>query len=508
MPITNSFREPTILENIINFAGMFGLIAVIVLVIVLVFKMEKIKELQTQLAKLKRAFDELDGQAKLIVRTDLELHRAQEELDKKVAGLVTLQKLTRLISTTLDEEEIFNKLEEKHITELGFDRAIAFSKDDANIFRVRISIGYTMEEANRILKELLNHPFILDKVLDKNKVFSSLDIDKTGKEIPDLIKLLDISSFVCAPMMKKDGAIGALILGCESPYTHLTEGDKDLVYILATQIGQALENAKLFEETWRSHQELEAKIQQRTKELSAALEEIKLISKRKSDFISAVSHELRTPLTSIKGYASILALGKLGVLPPEAKERVEKINKHSDSLSQLINNLLDISRIESGHAELNIEPLNLKNMTDSLADMLAPAMKEKTIEFIVDLPPGSPLVKGDKAQIERVFINLVGNAIKFVPEKGRITIKAKTLDPETIQVSVSDNGIGIPEKDLAKLGEEFFRIDNDVNTKVKGTGLGLSLVKSIIAAHKGKLTISSQQGKGSTFSFTLPRGDI
>ena len=510
MPLTNSFKEPVILENILNFAGMFGLIAVIALIIILVFKMEKIKELQAQLAKLKRAFDELDGQAKLIVQTDLELHHAQEELDKKVTGLVTLQKLTRMISTTLDEEEIFRKLEEKHIVELGFDRALAFSKDDANIYRARISIGYTMEETNYIIKELLNHPLILDKVLDKNKVFSSLDTDKdkASKEIPDLIKLLDISSFVCAPMMKKDGAIGALILGCESPYTRLTEGDKDLVYILATQIGQALENAKLFEETWRSHQELEAKIQQRTKELSAALEEIKLISKRKTDFISAVSHELRTPLTSIKGYASILALGKLGVLPPEAKERVEKINKHSDNLSQLINNLLDISRIESGRVELKLESLNLKNITDSLTDMLAPAMKEKAIEFLVDLPTGSPLVKGDKIQIERVFINLVGNAIKFVPENGRITIKAKMLDPETVQVSVSYNGIGIPEKDLAKLGEEFFRIDNDVNAKVKGTGLGLSLVKSIVAAHKGKLTISSQPGKGSTFSFTLPRGVI
>lgn len=505
MSLINLFKNTTILESIVNYAGMIGIIGVIALVLILVFKMERIKELQTELTRLKRAFEELDGQAKLIVQTDLELHRAQEDLDKKVAGLVTLQKLTRLISTTLDEEEIFKKLEEKHITELGFDRAIAIAKDDQNIFSVRIAIGYTMDEANRILKEFTASPLIMEKVLDKNKIFTSMDTDRTAKENARLLNLLGLASFVCAPIMQKNGAIGALLLGCESTYTQLTEGDKDLVYILATQIGQALENAKLFEETWRSHQELEHKIQDRTRELSAALEEIKIISKRKSDFISAVSHELRTPLTSIKGYASILAMGKLGELPPAAKERVEKINTHSDNLSQLINNLLDISRIESGRAELKFEPLNIKTLADTVGDMLAPPMKDKTIDFVVDIPATLPSAKADKSQIERVFINLIGNAIKFTPTGGKITVKAKPLDNEMLQVTISDNGIGIAEKDLTKLGEEFYRIDNEVNQSVKGTGLGLSLVKSIVEAHKGKLTVSSQLNRGSSFSFTLPK---
>ncbi len=506
MPIQSTFKEPTIFEAIVNFAGMFGLVALIALIIVLVFKLEKIKQLSEELAKLKRAFDELDGQAKLIVQTDLELHRAQEELDKKIAGLVTLQKLTRLISTTLDEEEIYKKIEEKHVTELGFDKALTFTRDNKGGLVIKSLIGYTVEEVNRVLREFSNHPLILDKILNKNQIFSSMDVDRSAKEIPIFLKALELASFVCAPITQKNGAIGALIMGCESAYTHITEGDKDLVYILATQIGQATENAKLFEETWLSHQELELKIQQRTKELSDALEEISTISKRKSDFISAVSHELRTPLTSIKGYASILAAGKLGELPLAAKERVEKINKHSDNLSQLINNLLDISRIESGRVEMKFEPLSLKLMVESLSDMLAPAMKEKNIELVTDIPADIPAVRADKSQLERVFINLAGNAIKFVPlESGRITIKAKPLEHEIVLVSVSDNGIGISEKDLNKLGEEFFRVDNEVNAKVKGTGLGLSLVKHIIEAHKGKLSISSSLGKGSSFSFTLPK---
>lgn len=505
MPPAASFNTPTLSETIVNYAGLVGILAVILLAIVLVFKIEKGKELERQLANLRRAFNDLDGQAKLIVQTDLEMHRAQEELDKKVSGLVTLQKLIRLISTTLDEEEIFRKLDEKHIMELGFDKAFAFTKDDQNLYYVKAAVGYSPEEASRILKLIINIPAVMDKVVNKNKILSSTDMDKAAKETPHLVSMLGLSSFVCAPLVQKNGAIGGILLGSESPYTHLTEGDKDLVYILATQIGQAMENAKLFEESWRNQQELEHKVQERTKELSAALEEIKTISKRKSDFISAVSHELRTPLTSIKGYASIIATGKLGELPPAAKERIEKINKHSDSLTDLINNLLDISRIESGRVEMKFEPVNLKSMTDNIGDMLAPPMKEKNVEFANAVPADCPPVRADKNQLERVFINLLGNAIKFTPPGGRITVKTKSLDARLIQVSVSDSGIGIDEKDLEKIFQEFYRVDNDVNQKVKGTGLGLSLVKYIVEAHKGTLSVASELGKGSTFSFTLPR---
>ncbi len=501
----NQVRDPMLLESIINFAGMIGLVGMILLSIVLVFKMERLRTLNAELAKLRRAFEELDEQAKLIVRTDLELHRAQEELDKKVAGLVTLQKLTRLLTTTLDEEEIFHKLDERNICELGYDRALGFTRDGQGSFLVRIAIGYAPAEAQALAGEFTGQPMIVDKVLGKSNVFASSDSDRTAQEIPRLLKALGLSSFVCAPIPQKDGAIGALVLGYESPYTHLTDSDKDLVYVLAAQIGQALENAKLFEEQWRAQQDLENKIQQRTRELTAALQEIKAISKRKSDFISAVSHELRTPLTSIKGYASIVAAGKLGELPPAAKERIEKINKHSDNLSSLINNLLDIARIESGREVLKFEAVNLKALADNLADMLAPPMKDKGIEFSIQIPPEVPLVRADRNQIDRVFINIVGNAIKFTPPGGRITVAARLQDPQTVEIKVSDTGIGIAPNDLEKIFEEFYRVDNEVNQSAKGTGLGLTLVKYIVEAHHGKLSVSSQVGHGSHFIFTLPK---
>ncbi len=504
MVLATALKQAGLAALVINYTGMVGMIAVIVLVLVLVFKMERVKELSAELSRLRRAFDDLDNQGKIILQTDLELHRAQEELDKKISGLIALQDLTRLISTTLDEEEIFRKIQEKHISQIGFDKAIAFTRGENNEYRLRVCIGYTWEEGEKVANLILSQPLLFRRILGERHVFSSADEDRANKDTARLLALMALSSFVCAPIVQKGGVTGALLVGSESSFTQLTGGDKDLIYILTTQIGQALENARLFEETWHAQQELEQKVQQRTRELSAALEEIKTISKRKSDFISAVSHELRTPLTSIKGYASIVAAGKLGELPPAAKERIEKINKHSDSLTNLINNLLDISRIESGRVEMKMERIDLAAMVAEIGDMLAPPIKERGLALVLDLPEGLSPAVGDKNQIERVFINLVGNAMKFTPAGGTITVAAEDAG-EHLKVSVSDTGIGISEKDLDKVFDEFYRVDNEVNAKLKGTGLGLSLVKYIVEAHKGKLSVSSAAGKGTSFAFTLPK---
>ncbi|MDD5292279.1 MAG: HAMP domain-containing sensor histidine kinase, partial [Candidatus Omnitrophica bacterium] len=241
----------------------------------------------------------------------------------------------------------------------------------------------------------------------------------------------------------------------------------------------------------------------RTRELSAALEEIKVVTKPKSDFVSAVSHELRTPLTSIKGYASLLSAGKLGELPQPVKERLEKINKHADSLSQLINNILDISRIESGRVEMKIEDIDLKRLLDAVSDLLAPQFKEKQINFSQELADNISTLPADINQLQRVFINLIGNSLKFTPPDGKITVRAKKADG-AVQIDVEDTGMGIAEKNLGKIFGEFYREDNEINQNVKGTGLGLSLVKYIVEAHKGKIWFTSKLNKGTTFSFTLP----
>ncbi|MCK5179428.1 MAG: HAMP domain-containing histidine kinase, partial [Candidatus Omnitrophica bacterium] len=262
-------------------------------------------------------------------------------------------------------------------------------------------------------------------------------------------------------------------------------------------------NARLFEQVFRSQQILEAKVHDRTNQLESALKEVQNISKTKSEFVSAVSHELRTPLTSIKGYASILMAGKLGNVPDQVRKRLGKINTHSDNLVKLINDLLDISRIESGRFEMKINKCNLVTMIDNIRDLLTPQMKEKGIQWAEDIDGAIPEMMLDSSQAERIFINLISNAIKFTPKNGTISVNAR-LNNGVVTVEVSDTGIGISDEDIARLFDEFFRVDNQINQNVKGTGLGLSLAKKIVEAHKGRMWITSKVNEGTTFHFTLP----
>jgi signal transduction histidine kinase len=467
--------------------------------------MERLKQLQLEAEKLKKSLEEMDEQAKLIVRTDMELNKTQEELDKKITGLYALQRLSRAVSTTLEENQIFKMIEASYLEDLGFEKACAFLwNDKEKKFIDHINIGYLKDEAETIKRLLDSEKDIYSDLIKNARTISSISLVKDLGLKEKITEIFQVNSFVISPILPKEGDKGLFFVGIESTDTTIDEGDEELITILVNQLGQALENARLFEKTWRAHQELEQKVDERTRELTSAVDEIKKVSKRKSDFISAVSHELRTPLTSIKGYASILLTGKLGDIPQDVRERLDKINRHSDELVHLVNDLLDISRIESGRVTMKQETQEIRYIVGYAFDLLSGQIKEKQLRFSFDIPDNANSVFVDHSQIERVFINLISNAIKFTPAQGTIIIRSYKMDKE-IQVDIADTGCGIPEKDREAIFEEFYRVDNAINETVKGTGLGLTLVKRIIEAHNGKIWVKSKEGSGSTFSFTLPQ---
>lgn len=479
----------------------FLLIIVSGLLLIFVFdRTKRLHSLRTTLDQLMRSFNELDEQAKLIVRTDLELNKAQEELDKRLSGLDALQKISRLVSTTLDENEIFNRLNQPLLNELQFEKTLLLTYNADGKLQQRVSIGFNERETERIISQLEEDRTIV-AILTKGEIVSSIHSSKEIKE--KIAAIFGLKYFILSSILAQKNILGIIFAGNYSDTFPVTEGDEELISILADQIGQSAENARLFEQVYLSTQTLEQKIQQRTRELASALEEVQQISKTKSEFISAVSHELRTPLTSIKGYAAILMTGKVGQIPDQVKERLERINKQSDNLVKLINDLLDISRIESGRAEMQLIKTDLSAMVDNVSDLLTPQLKEKDITLIRDIDKDIPEVSVDPTQIERVFINLIINAIKFTPEKGQITVKVKK-DTDKLNISVIDNGIGIKKEDLNRLFDEFYRVENEINQNVKGTGLGLTLAKKIVEAHHGKMSVISEPGKGATFYFTLP----
>jgi signal transduction histidine kinase len=493
--ITSSTIDTTIFALI----GVIVLGALGALIYFLINKIDQVKELQDALKKLKLSFNSLDEQAKLILKTDLELNRAQEELDRRLASLDALQRTSRLISTTLDEEEIFKRLDKSLMLQLGFEKILVLTLNEEKELRMRVCHGFSREKTEQICEEFQKNASF-HSFFQEGSTFSSATASKQKKE--KIIALFAVNHFILSPILTQDGTIGLIFVGNQSETTIISEADEEMISILTNQIGQSLENAKLFEEVYTSRQELELKIQDRTRELALALEKVQKISRTKSEFVSSVSHELRTPLTSIKGYAAILMSGRLGEIPEKVKERLEKINKHSDSLVEFINDLLDISRIESGRVEMKFEKVNVKTLIDNVRDLLAPQMREKNLAFTVDVAPDLPEIMADEKQIERVLINLLSNAVKYTP-KGTITLRASANEKE-ILVEIEDTGAGMRQEDQAKLFTEFYRVENEMNQSIKGTGLGLALVKNIINVHQGRIWVTSELNVGTTFHFTIP----
>ena len=463
---------------------------------------DQITKMQRALDKLRNAYSELDEQAKVIIRTDLELNRTQEELDKKINGLYTLHELGKLMNSALDVQKLFAQISEPLILKLGFEKTMIFLNEGEPAQAVcKAAIGFEsvhiekISAANRIA-EPLRHIF------EKGGSLWVKNREAASKEQAELLDLFDVAAFVIVPMTLKDHVEGYIFVGNKNPYSYLSEGDLDSLFILSNQLGVALENARLYEELKRSHDELEVRVQDRTKELAEANKKLTLLNKMKSDFVSAVSHELRTPLTSIKGYAAIMMTGRLGEVTAVQSEKLNKINVHSDELIKLINDLLDIARIESGKMGMNIKYASLADIIRSVTDLFFPQSDEKNVRLVIDIPDDQLMVWIDPSQISRVFINLIGNAMKFTPSGGSITMKVRRAEPG-YAIEIIDTGIGISQEDCARIFDEFYRVDNAINVEKKGTGLGLSLVKKIVDAHKGRIWVTSELGIGTIFHFTL-----
>lgn len=230
---------------------------------------------------------------------------------------------------------------------------------------------------------------------------------------------------------------------------------------------------------------------------------LKELEKIRRDFVANVSHELRTPLTTIKGYAETLLEGALK--EEVASQFVQVIKRHSDRLEKIVEDLLILSKIESKEFQLRMESLAVSELIGDVLDFIKEPLNKKKISVSVDEIPPTLSVYGDRQYLEQVFVNILDNAIKYGREGGAITISATERNQKEVEISVKDNGMGIPKEDLLRVFERFYRVDKGRSHELGGTGLGLSIVKHIVQAHAGKIWVESQLGEGSTFYVTLPR---
>ncbi|MFH1854172.1 MAG: ATP-binding protein [Candidatus Omnitrophota bacterium] len=251
----------------------------------------------------------------------------------------------------------------------------------------------------------------------------------------------------------------------------------------------------------KEKERLQKEIAAKKTELEAANRKLKELDRIKSDFVANVAHEFRTPLTIIKGNVDLVLKGGLGKIEPGQREMLDGAINVANRLSRLVNDLLDISKIESGKTQLKKEKFNINKIIEENLSAFSKIMNDRKQVLKKDLAKDMPDISGDIDKITQVFINLLSNAIKYSPDGGNITVKTVSLEKE-IMVEVADTGEGISPENMDKVFDKFTRVTAE---KKEGTGLGLSIAKDIIVLHKGRMWVKSELGKGSQFYFTLQK---
>ena len=299
----------------------------------------------------------------------------------------------------------------------------------------------------------------------------------------DVQRKVGFRTIMGVPILREGNPIGVVVL-MRVTVRPFSNKQTELATTFADQAGIAIENVRLFDE-----------IQDKSRQLEEA-------SKHKSQFLANMSHELRTPLNAILGYTELMADGAYGEPSEKMSAVLKRLESNGRHLLGLINDVLDLSKIEAGQLVLDLNDYSLQGVTQMVYSAVEPLAADKKLGFKVELTPNLPPGRGDERRLTQVLLNLVGNAIKFT-DTGEVCINVGVADG-AFKVAVRDTGPGISAADQAKLFQEFQQADNSITRKKGGTGLGLAISKRIIEMHGGRIWIDSKLGQGSTFSFTVP----
>jgi signal transduction histidine kinase/putative methionine-R-sulfoxide reductase with GAF domain len=423
------------------------------------------------------------------VRLLQELQVRTRELGRSVEELKALGEVSRAVSSTLDLEVVLQTIVSRASQLAGADGcAIHEYHEGAEEFQVRATHNFdaSFVEALRAMP-LRKGEGAMGRATEAREPLQIADIGVPGayqSRVRDVLIGAGYRAVISVPMLLEERVIGSLSLVRKAPDQFPTEV-VELLKNLATQSALAIQNARLFQE-----------IKDKGRQLETA-------SRHKSEFLANMSHELRTPLNAIIGFSEVLAERMFGDVNEKQAEYLQDILASGRHLLSLINDILDLSKVEAGRLELEPGRFHLPTALDNALTLVRERASRHGIALDVAVDAGLGDVVGDERKIRQILLNLLSNAVKFTPEGGRVSVTATAADG-VITISVSDTGIGIAPENQAAIFEEFRQVGRDDARKQEGTGLGLTLAKRFVELHGGQIWVRSHVGQGSTFTFTLP----
>ncbi|HEX8171859.1 MAG TPA: ATP-binding protein [Thermoanaerobaculia bacterium] len=381
---------------------------------------------------------------------------------------------------------------EESTNELSFELDI---RDDVRLPRERIPVG---EGLNSWVVEH-HQPLLLGSTAEEQRFGVKSVADTKPTE-----------SWLGVPMIARDRVVG--VISVESYKKNaFTADDLILLTAIANQAAVAIENAHLYRDLEGLTYALEQRVLERTNELRETNLRLLAADRSKNQFLANMSHELRTPLNSIIGFSSVLIEATRGVLQPRMHRFLENIHAAGNHLLELINDILDLSKIEAGKMELRADLFDLRETIAAVERVMKGFASEAKVQIVSSIDAAVPQVRLDEGRLKQILFNLLSNAVKFSPRGGLVAINCRfvpaPLSPlgfETVRVDVADQGVGIPGDELQRIFDEFYQTEDGRRARKGGTGLGLSLTRNFVELHHGRIEVQSTPGKGSTFTLLLP----
>ncbi len=486
-----------------------------------------IKELQKTREELERRIRESSSELRFAnerLRQELEERKRKEaELLQRNRELMVLQSAAVAITSSLDLRYVLNTVALEMAKLLNVERCTIseWRRDEDTIATLSVYSpeGWGSTEALSQVRKLENLP--LTRSVLEDQIPEQMTIDQPSVDPYEAahMRSVGVKTRMLLPMVFQRRVIGLVELEDSREERTFTAQEISLARLLANQAASAIENARLYQKAQEEIAErkqaeaalaqeralLAQRVQERTAELSKANAELARASKLKDEFLASMSHELRTPLNAILGSAEILQSETFGQLNEKQLKYAQNIEESGRHLLELINDILDLSKIEAGKMELSIQPVSVAAVCDASVRLVKQLAHKKQLQLSMSLDERVQTIPADERRLKQILVNLLSNAVKFTPEGGQIGLEVRgDPDRETVHFTVWDTGIGIAREDMDRLFQPFMQLDSSLSRQYAGTGLGLSLVSRMTELHGGSVSVESEPGKGSRFTVSLP----